>query len=97
MLDIMKQLLGIEGSDKDFVLQHYLSKSENIIKGYCGIDDILEQYECTIIDYAIYLYRNRDAEGITSQSQGSRSATFTHDIPETIKTALPKPRVKVVG
>lgn len=99
MLDLMKELLGysIGDTSKDNILNHFLTKSQNAIKNYCNIDEIPVEYDGTVIDLAIICYKNRSSEGIKQQSQGSRSATFRDGIPESIKNALPLPKVKVIG
>ena len=97
MLETIKSLIGMTTDDKNFILQHYIKKAEGIIKGYCGISEIPEQYETAVIDYAIYLYKNRNEEGIQSVTQGSRAVSYTDSIPGSIRLALPKPKVKVGG
>lgn len=96
MLDLMKTLLGITDTS-DNILNHYLQKSQNAIKSYCNIDLIPEQYNSSIVDLAIFYYKNRNNEGIIQQSQGSRSRTLEKGIPESIKASLPIPKVKVIG
>jgi len=50
-----------------------------------------------VAEYATYLYKNRDAEGLLRKTEGERSIAYEGAIPETIKLALPKPRIRVVG
>lgn len=97
MLETIKEILNMNSEDKDFLLQYYITKAQGIIKGYCGIGFIPQEYESTIIDYAIYLYKNRNEEGIQQIAQGNRSITYINAIPESIRLALPKPKVKVIG
>lgn len=97
MIETIKELLGITDNSKDTILNHYLSKSQNAIKTYCNIDIIPEQYNPSIVDLAIFYYKNRNSEGITQQSQGSRSQTLEKGIPESIKASLPIPKVRVIG
>jgi hypothetical protein len=99
MLELMKLLLGILVTDTslDGLLDHFFTKAREIILGYCNIDELPEQYENVVADYAVYLYKNRDAEGLLKKTEGERSITYEGAIPETIKLALPKPRIRVVG
>jgi hypothetical protein len=95
MLDKVKQLLEITGDEKDEILRHFIRKAKGIIEGYCGIDEIPNKYNTAVIDYAIYLYKHRNEEGLNSITQGSRAVTYLNAIPESIRLALPKPKVKV--
>ncbi|SHK42221.1 phage head-tail connector protein [Desulforamulus aeronauticus] len=99
MLDLIKELLGIDLLDtsKDNILNHYLNKSQNAIKSYCNIDLIPESLNGLVVDLAIFFYKNRDSQGVIQQSQGSRSKTIVDGIPESIKSCLPLPKIKVVG
>jgi len=48
-------------------------------------------------DLAVFLYNNRDLEGITKKTEGEKSLTIINAIPESIRLALPPPRIRVVG
>ena len=99
MLELMKLLLGIDALDtsKNSILNHYLNKSKNIILGYCNIELLDSKYDETITDYAVYLYKNKDLEGIESKTEGEKSVNIQIGIPENIKIALPLPKIKVSG
>jgi hypothetical protein len=99
MLELMKLLLGIQPTDTslDSLLNHYLNKAREIIIGYCNIDDLPEQYNNVAAEYAVYLYKNRDAEGMLKKTEGEKSVAYEGAIPDTIKLSLPKPRIRVVG
>jgi hypothetical protein len=97
MLELMKELLGIYDEFKDNILNHYLNKSQIAIKQYCNIDEIPESLNDIIVDLAIFFYKNRNNEGLIQQTQGSRSQTLVDGIPESIKSCLPLPKVKVIG
>ncbi|AIQ11338.1 phage head-tail connector protein [Paenibacillus durus] len=96
-LDLMKQLLGVELTDisKDDILTHYLNKARNNILGYCNIDVLSNTYDDTVVDYAVYLYKNKDSVGLTQKQEGERSASYEPGIPQSIRLALPLPRIKV--
>lgn len=95
MLELLKVLLSITDDSKDGILNHYLQKSRRTIQGYLGVTEIDPIYDDTVVDYAVVLYQNRNTEGLKAQTQGSRSQTYVESIPEIIKMALPKPKVKV--
>ena len=64
MIELMKQLLNIDLADrsKDIILQHFIEKAELNIKGYSCIKLIPEYLNGVVVDYAVFLYKNRDAE-----------------------------------
>lgn len=98
-LNIMKQILTIDLKDtsKDFILNRYIKKAKNIILGYCNVDSISERYIDVVIDYAVYLYKNKDVEGMLRKTEGERSIAYEEGIPANIKAALPLPKIKVGG
>lgn len=94
MLELMKELLGIDDPFKDNILNHFLNKSQLAIKTYCNITEITESLNDIVIDLAIFFYQN--PQGVTQSTQGSRSKTVVDGIPESIKSCLPLPRIKVM-
>jgi hypothetical protein len=96
-LEVLKQLLGIESFDisRDDILTHYLKKANSIIIGYCNLDTLPTIYDDVVVDYAMYLYKNKDSEGIAQKREGERSATYESGIPQIIRFALPLPKIKV--
>ncbi|OCZ52196.1 phage head-tail connector protein [Dehalobacter sp. TeCB1] len=96
MLELMKELLGIDLLDvsKDTALNHYLNKSQIAIKSYCNMTEIPESLDDIVVDLAIFFYQN--PQGVTQATQGSRSKTIVDGIPESIKSCLPLPRIKVM-
>ena len=99
MLELMKLLLGISMDDTliDGILNHFLNKAREIIIGYCNIDELPIQYGNVVAEYAAYLYKNRDSEGLLKKTEGEKSVIYEGAIPETIKMSLPKPRIRTVG
>lgn len=100
MLEVLKILLGIGTDDtgKDAILQYYLQQARLMAEGYCNITEIPERYDSTVINLALYLYRNQDALGYSQKTEGERSVGFnSSDIPDFIKTALPQPRIVIGG
>ncbi|MET3212157.1 UNVERIFIED_CONTAM: hypothetical protein ABIC26_005173 [Paenibacillus sp. PvR008] len=96
-MDLMKRLLGMEPTDisKDDILIHYLNKARGNILGYCNVANLPVEYDDVMIDYAVYLYKNRDSVGLTHKQEGERSATYETGIPASILLALPLPKIKV--
>lgn len=96
-LDLFKRLLGVILPDatKDDIYEHYLKKANSSILGYCNIDVLPEGYEDVVVDYAVYLYKNKDSVGLTQKQEGERSASYESGIPQNIRLALPLPRIKV--
>ena len=93
----MKGLLGIDLTDnaKDSILNHFLNKAREIILGYCNVTELSDAYEGTIVDFAVYLYKNRDSVGIIKRTEGEKGVTYEEGIPELIRLSLPLPRIKV--
>jgi hypothetical protein len=96
-LDLLKLLLGMDWIDisKDDILNHYLKKARCTILGYCNIENLPAMYDEVVIDYAVYLYKNRDSVGLTDKQEGERSAKYEPGIPASIRFALPLPKIKV--
>jgi hypothetical protein len=96
-LDLLKRLLGIDLTDvsKDDILNHYLNIARSNIIGYCNIDILPTIYDNILVDYAMYLYKNKDSVGLTDKQEGERSAKYEPGIPQSIRIALPLPKIKV--
>lgn len=98
-LVLIKELLGMDAEDtsKDGILNHFVGKARNIVLAYCNTSELPQQYDSTIIDFAVYLYKNRNETGVIKKVEGERSITFEIGIPENIRLALPTPKIKVGG
>jgi hypothetical protein len=96
-LILIKRLLGMEPTDisKDDILIHYLNKAKGNILGYCNAATLSVEYDHVMVDYAVYLYKNRDSIGLMNKQEGERSATYETGIPTNIRLALPLPKIKV--
>ena len=97
LLVLMKELLGIAPDDmsKDTPLKFYLGKAELMIKEYCRVAVIPKEYEAIVVEYGIYLFKNKSNLGLVRKSEGEQSATFELGMPEYIKCSLPLPIIKV--
>ncbi|HEY5585470.1 MAG TPA: phage head-tail connector protein [Ruminiclostridium sp.] len=99
MLELMKLLLGIDNFDTklDGLLNHFINKSYVIISSYCNVDTLFVQHDDVVAQYAAYLYKNRDSEGLLKKTEGEKSVIYEGAIPYSIRLQLPLPRIKVVG
>ncbi|HZK70997.1 MAG TPA: phage head-tail connector protein [Clostridia bacterium] len=100
MLEIVKMLLGIDATDtlKDELLNHFISQALMAGLSYCNVTSLSIEYNGTIADLAVYLYKNKDSVGYSQKTEGERGITFESGggaIPENIKLSLPLPRIKV--
>ena len=98
MLEIVKMLIGIEIYDdsKDAILNHFINQALKVALSYCNVTELSAEYDGTIADLAVYLYKNKDSVGYRQKTEGERSVTYEGSgIPEYIKSALPLPRIKV--
>lgn len=97
LLHLMKELMGIalEDTSKDTPLKFYLGKAELMIKEYCRVATVPKEYEAVVVEYGIYLFKNKSNLGIVRKTEGEQSATFELGIPEHIKGSLPLPAIKV--
>ena len=63
---------------------------------YCNVFELSAEYDGTIAELAVCLYKNKDSVGYKQKIEGERSITFEGGgIPEYIKSALPLPKIKV--
>lgn len=98
MLEIVKMLLGIDVADtsKDGILNHFINQALKLALSYCNVIELSAEYDGTIAELAVYLYKNKDSVGYKQKTEGERSITFEGGgIPEYIKSALPLPKIKV--
>jgi len=98
MLEIVKMLLETPDSSRDELLNHYINQALMVALSYCNVTELSTEYDGTLADLAIYLYKNRDSVGYKQKTEGERGITFENGaIPEYIKLSLPLPKIKVVG
>jgi hypothetical protein len=104
MLELMKQLLGINLADtsKDTILNFYITKAKQSIityKNKAYTDESFEaEFSNQCVELAIYYYRNKDNIGYSSMAQGGRNVSKeTNPIPNEIKLSLGLPYISTVG
>lgn len=98
MIEIVKMLLNIDIADisKDAILNHFINQALKLALSYCNVNILSNEYDGTIAELAVYLYKNKDSVGYKQKTEGERSITFEGGgIPEYIKSALPLPKIKV--
>lgn len=94
---VILQNVGILlGVTDDALFNLLINKAEKDIKVFCndefkdedGTDAFPENLESALEDLVVYRYNRRSTEGMKSENQGDRSASFTDDIPVDIKNRL---------
>jgi hypothetical protein len=79
-LSILKSLLGITDGTKDGILQLLITEAENLILGYCRIEEVPVQLESCVPLIAADLFRRGNygdtTAAVKSLSEGSSSVTF---------------------
>lgn len=84
MLEILKQLLGIERIDitKDVLIQFAIDDAESVILNHCNLTAVPDGLKTTWLKMALDLYRNENlgsVEGgtyVSSLSEGDSSVSF---------------------
>lgn len=64
--------------------------SISAIKEYTNKSEIEELFPYQLVQLAFYFYKGFNDINVQSKSQGNRSNTLLHNIPNEIKAALPK-------
>lgn len=101
-LEDVKIVLNINNDDKDKLLDVYKRQSIMKIKQYLGIDADLatveKSYPDAITTFIIEMYQNKGiSSNVTSKSEGAISVNLaTTEIPTSVKSLLPKPRIRVI-
>lgn len=97
MLDMLKAVLGITGTDKDNVLTFILDDVEETIKNYCNIDEVPKGLFHTSVRMAVDLYRNENLGheeaalgSVSSISEGDTSTSFQKSVDDNFKDTLLK-------
>lgn len=79
-LSILKSLLDITDDTKDGILTLLITEAENLILGYCRIDEVPAQLESCVPLIAADLFRagnyGESTAAVKSLSEGSSSVSF---------------------
>lgn len=103
ILDDIKILQNIADVSKDAMLTLYIRKAATLITNYLNASatipplDMSVVYPDAVTEYVTICMNKRGNEGIKQSSQGSRSATYGSDLPDSVKALLPLPNVKMMG
>lgn len=79
MLDELKLLIGIEGTDLDKKLNLLLTMARKRLKGLLGGIEPPEELEYIIIEVANIRFNRIGSEGLDSHSVEGESLSFTND------------------
>lgn len=88
VLESVKTVLDITDDSKDKLLNIYINNATDFIYDYTNLKEIPVTLNSTIIDMAIFQYRSRELENVSSENIGNVSYTFTTDYPSTITDRL---------
>lgn len=103
ILDDVKTVLGV--TDQDALLTLYIRKAVTLITTYLNMKppispdvaiDIPTAYPDAVIEYVTICMNKRGNEGLKQFTQGSRSGTYTSELPESVIALLPVPYAKLL-
>ena len=60
MIFKLKKILGVQNSEKDEILEFYLSYTSDLVKIYCNIDEIPVNLENTLIFLTAEIYKQSE-------------------------------------
>ena len=95
MLEDVKALLGIEGTDKDRILQLLITQAIDEAKDFTHREDIYP-LQSTIEKMVIFNYNKMGVEGLDSESYSGQSYHYYADYPESIMRTLKRYRKLIV-
>lgn len=90
MLEKLKMLLGISGTDKDDLLTLLIDQATENAVEYTHAD--IASLQSVIIKMAIYDYNRLDNIGLDSEAYSGVSFNYSNDYPEDILRLLRKKR-----
>lgn len=88
MLQKIKLLLNITGTDKDDLLALLIDKCTDQVIAYTHNPDSVPFLEGTICDMVVYTYNRLGTEGLNSENYSGLSFSYTADYPESILRSL---------
>ena len=95
MLEDVKALLGIEGTDKDRVLQLLITQAIDEAKDFTHREDVYS-LQSTIEKMVVYNYNRMGTEGLNSESYSGQSYNYSADYPDSIMRTLKRYRKLIV-
>lgn len=87
MLNNIKMLLGITGSEKDDLIRFLIDICTDEAKQYCNTDTA-DGLETAIIQMVVFKYNRIGTEGLTEESYNSASYSYAEDYPKPILKML---------
>lgn len=91
MLEKIKTLLGLAGSDKDALLLVLIENTTREVLEYCHLDCI-SNVEYIICEMVVFKYNLLGTEGLNSESYSGVTFSYLTDYPESIVRQLKKHR-----
>lgn len=90
MLEDIKIDLGVTGTDKDALLNRYISKCLKRVMDITrqGEEYVIANLGDAVVDLAVIMYNRRGTEGAASTSASGMSESYLNDIPKDIKKTL---------
>lgn len=95
MLENVKLLLGIQGTDKDKILQLLISQAIDEVKDFTHREDVYP-LQSTIEKIVVYNYNRMGTEGLNSESYSGQSYNYSTDYPDSIMRTLKRYRKLIV-
>jgi hypothetical protein len=92
MLNKVKLILGITGTEKDDLLQTLIDQAIDYIASYTHNPGCIGLLSGTVVDMVVYKYSRLGTEGMQSESYSGNSFTYTNDYPDSVITVLKKYR-----
>lgn len=76
MLETLKTLLGVEGSELDGKLTAILNATEQRLKLLVGVSEVPKELEYIVTDVAVARFNRIGSEGLSAHSVEGESMTF---------------------
>lgn len=76
MLEELKLLCGVQGSQDDPLLQLLLDMAQRMVLDYCNLETLPEGLSGAVLRIASGMYAGRSHQGLTALSEGDISITY---------------------
>lgn len=86
----IKTILGMVQTDesKDDLLNLYITRAKNFALKYCHLDAIPDDMVPLVEDMALFRYRNKGVENLSSSVEGALSENYMENFPDDYLTQL---------
>lgn len=85
---IGKVKIILDDTVKDDLIQVYIDNATDYILNYTNLKEVPATLNSTIVEMAVFQYRNRELENVSSESIGNTSYSFITDYPANITNRL---------